>query len=315
MATGLVYDTRFEDHDTGAGHPERSARLPAVVDELHRRGLLEGLKWIDAAPIDLERAGWVHTPAYLDRLRRACRGGRGYIDTPDSAVCCESYDIALLAAGGVLAATRAVASGEVGNAFCAVRPPGHHAERDRSMGFCLLNNVAIAAECLLREHGLDRVAVVDFDVHHGNGTQHIFEDRADVLFVSLHEDPRVQYPGTGFSHETGHGPGKGYTLNLPMQPGCGDGEYARVMSERVLPTLDEYQPQSLLISAGFDAARDDPLGHMSITEEGFADITRMLKGAAERSCGGKIVSVLEGGYDLAALGNAVAAHVEVLMEG
>ncbi|MEE9212001.1 MAG: histone deacetylase, partial [Phycisphaeraceae bacterium] len=206
-----------------------------------------------------------------------------------------------------------VSAGHVRNAFCAVRPPGHHAEHDRSMGFCIFNNVAIAAEHLIREHGLERVAIIDFDVHHGNGTQHIFEDRADVLYISIHEHPQHLYPGTGFASETGRGPGEGTTINLPVLPGAGDDVYRRLFRQRVIPALDDFSPQVLLISAGFDACKDDPLAHVELSAEGFGWMTQQLRDAAERHCGGRLISMLEGGYDLRSLAECVAVHVGGLL--
>ena len=324
MSTGFVYHDRFLDHDTGRGHPERPDRLRAITRRLREAGLWDRLTHLPFDPATRADAERLHTPAYLDRLAAACRDGASssgasssggsYIDTPDSAIGRESAEVAYLALGGVLAAVDAVATGTVNNAFCAVRPPGHHAEADRSMGFCLLANAAFAADGLLSRHSLSRVAVVDFDVHHGNGTQHLFERRRDVLFISLHQDPRTCYPGTGFVHETGRGDGAGFTLNLPLPPGGGDDVYLRTMVDTVLPRLDTYRPEALVISAGFDAAAADPLAGMSLTTAGFRGLTDRLLAAADRHCGGRVVSVLEGGYDLDALAAGVETHVAALLQ-
>ncbi|MEM1446998.1 MAG: histone deacetylase [Planctomycetota bacterium] len=314
MATGFIYDERFLDHDTGPGHPERPDRLRAIVAGLRSAGLwdrLEHLAFEVATPSRIER---LHSPAYVHRAIETCASGMGYIDTPDSAVCEASADLAMLAVGGVMRATDAVMQGEIDNAFCAVRPPGHHAEMGRSMGFCLFGNVALAAESLIADHGLDRVAIVDFDVHHGNGTQHLLEDRADVLFVSVHEDPMHQYPGTGFAHETGRGAGSGFTLNVPLAPGSGDAAYRAVFNKQIIPKLDAFAPQFVLVSAGFDAATADPLGGMRVTTPGFVEMTEQLLAVAHRHAAGRLVSVLEGGYDLDALAAGVCGHIGALLE-
>ncbi len=314
MATGFIYDARFLDHDTRPSHPERPARLEAIVRELHTSGLWPRLTHLTFSPADdavLER---VHDRSYIERVAAACARGDRFIDTPDSAICPESDAIARLAAGGAVAAVDAVLTGQVANAFCAVRPPGHHAERNLSMGFCLYNNIALAAEHAIQQHGLSRVAIVDFDVHHGNGTQHSFESRADVLVINLHEHPDHQYPGTGYAHETGHGPGAGYTLNIPLLPGADDAAYRQAFESQVLPKVQAYKPQLLLISAGFDAAEADPLGHMNVSTQGFRWMAQQLVQAARECCDGRVVSLLEGGYDLGALAAGVAAHVGVLVE-
>ena len=235
------------------------------------------------------------------------------MDVPDSVVCRASELVAKQAVGGCLEAAKQVMTGQINNAFCAVRPPGHHAERDRSMGFCLYNNIAITAEYLLTEYDLSRIAIVDFDVHHGNGTQHLFEDRSDVLFISTHEDPNHQFPGTGFSDEQGVGAGKGYTLNIPMSVGSDDEAFEKVFNKKVLPRLREYQPQFLLISAGFDAATNDLLGHLCVSTQGFAWMSQQLIQIAGEFCQGRVVSILEGGYEVNSLKQAVAVHIEALL--
>lgn len=313
MSTALIYDKQFELHLTGPGHPERPQRLAAIYHRLHGTGQWNRLVHLDFAPASWDVIERVHEGRYLQRLRDACGSGMPFIDCPDSTICTRSAEIASLAVGGVLEAVDAVMEDRVGNAFCAVRPPGHHAEAGFSMGFCLLNNVAIAACHALDRHGLQRVAIVDFDVHHGNGTQHAFERRDDVLFISLHEDPEMLYPGSGRADETGLAAGEGYTLNIPMLPGSGDGEYDVMFRERVVPALDEYRPQFLFVSAGFDAASADPLAHMELTQEGFRAMTDQLTAAAARHCGGRMASVLEGGYDLPSLSDAVEAHVGSLL--
>ncbi len=259
MRVALLHDPRFLGHDTGPGHPERAGRLRAVVERLRSTGLWDRLEHLPFGPADREAVERVHQPAYIDRLERACAEGQRHIDCVDSAICADSASIARFATGAALAGVDAVATGMVDRAFVLARPPGHHAERGESMGFCLFNHVAIAAEHWLAEHGARRVAIVDFDVHHGNGTQHHFEDRAEVLFISTHQHPATCYPGTGHAEETGIAAGAGTTLNLPLMPGGGDGVYAEVMDEQVMPAIKKFKPDALLISAGFDAASDDPL--------------------------------------------------------
>ena len=314
MKTALIYDDRFIEHDTGLHHPECPQRLEAIVGRLRETGLwqrLERLAFAAAEPAWIER---VHADAYIRRLRDACAQGRPFIDEPDSAICAESHNIALLAAGGVVAAADAIMAGSVANAFCAVRPPGHHAERDRSMGFCLFNNVAVAAEHLLDQHGLERVAIVDFDVHHGNGTQHSFEARNDVLFVSIHEDPRYQYPGTGYAHEQGVNRGAGFTLNVPLLPSSDDVDYRRVFEEQVIPAVDDFKPQFLLVSAGFDAHESDPLGHQQVSDDGFEWMTEQLLAVADRCCQGRLLVTLEGGYHLDAQARCVERMLQLMSE-
>ncbi len=314
MPTGLIYDDWFCSHDTGPNHPERPDRLRAIKQGLTQTSLWDRLDHLPFEPADRASVERVHTPAYIDRLLTACRDNQPYIDSPDSAICPASYDIALLAVGGILAAVDALMAGRVRNAFCAMRPPGHHAEPDRSMGFCLFNNAALAAQRLIDKHNLERVAVVDFDVHHGNGTQHIFEHRKDVLFISLHGHPDTLYPGTGYAHETGIGDGEGYTLNLPLAPGSGDDAYLAAFETRALPLLNTYQPQAVLISAGFDAAPEDPLADMQLTTDGFDWLTRQIIAVADQHSQGRIVSTLEGGYNLESLARNAAKHVNTLID-
>ena len=331
--TGFCSSARFADHVTGPYHPERRDRIRAVWKAVRDAGLLdlpdpwpefqldlalrrqESVRLHDLggpAPAPDEALLRVHTPAHVERVRRVCAAGGGVLDLGDTPVGRESCDVALLAAGAVIRCCDAVAGGEVKRAFAAVRPPGHHAEPDRPMGFCLFGSVAVAARHLQRVHGVGRVAIVDFDVHHGNGTQAAFEDDPTVLFVSLHQDPRTLYPGSGHLWEKGAGAGEGYTLNVTFQPGAGDGEYLQAMEAQVLPELDRFRPEFLLLSAGFDAHADDPLAKIELSEEGFEQITRLLVASAERHCGGRVVSALEGGYNLRALGRSVVRHLIVL---
>ena len=314
MPTGLIHDLRFCLHDTGAGHPERPDRLRAIDQRLRDDGLPDQLTTLMFEPASVEDIRLVHDQPYADRLAQQCARGGRFIDEPDSAICPESYDIALLATGGALAAADAVMAGQVQNAFAALRPPGHHAESHQSMGFCLFNNIAVIAEHLIQRHGLERIAIVDFDVHHGNGTQHTFEARRDVLFISIHEDPRYLYPGSGFADETGRNEGEGHTLNLPMPPRSDDRDYQTAFEQKLIPRLTDYEPQALLVSAGFDAAAADPLAHIELSTECFAWMTRQLTAVAATHCRGRLICTLEGGYDLTALADGVAAVLKGLLE-
>ena len=310
--TGFVYGDIFLTHVTGAGHPERPERLTAIVERLKQKGVFSKLVLHPPVAASSEWVTTVHAPAYVERVRKSCRAGTGYVDTPDAPASTNSYDVALAAVGGVLSAVDAVMAGRARNAFCAVRPPGHHALKDRAMGFCLFNNVAIAAKYIQQKHKLARVLIVDWDVHHGNGTQAAFYDDPTVLYFSVHQSPF--YPGSGSAEEKGAGKGVGFTLNVPLPAGCGDADYRKAFEEKLKPAAAAFKPDFVLISAGFDAAQGDLLGRMKITPEGYAALTRIVKGIADQHCQGRLVSVLEGGYNLDVLAASVEAHVRILME-
>ncbi len=309
--TGFVYHERFLDHKTGAGHPERPERLRAIVSHLKEVKLTPFLEPISIEPASEEWISKVHTPEHIRFVREICLQG-GILDQGDTPVSKDSFEAALLAAGGVIAAVAAVLSGALENAFCAVRPPGHHATGTASMGFCLFNNAAIGARYAQAARGLSRVAIIDWDVHHGNGTQEIFYEDKSVLYISTHQYPF--YPGTGSRAETGIGEGEGYTLNIPMSAGSGEKEYLDAFRGEILPALDRYRPELVMISAGFDGHRDDPLANINLSEDSFAKLTSLVSESAGRNCGGKIVSVLEGGYHLTALARSVEAHLRVLKQ-
>lgn len=313
MNVGWVYDNFFLRHDTGPSHPEQSERLRAIDLALTAAGLLSRMRPLSFGPADPEVLAWVHEPAYLHLLELACDEGMTFIGDRETCICRESYDVARLAAGGVLAACDAAMDGRITRAFCAVRPPGHHAESDHAMGYCLINHVAVAAEYLIRRHRLQRVAVVDWDVHHGNGTQHIFEQRNDVLYISIHEDPRWLYPGTGYETEIGIGPGAGYTLNVPMPTGSGDDAYRRAFEQKITPRLRDFAPQFVLLSAGFDAAAEERETDINLQPESYAWMTEAMCQVADEHADGRLVSVLEGGYDLHSLQRCATAHVEALL--
>jgi len=307
MTTILYSHPACIDHDPGPHHPERPDRLRAILDALDGEAFA-ALNRREAPRADAAQLALVHHVSHVDRILGAVPvAGLAHID-PDTAMSPGSGEAALRATGAVSAAVDAVLAGEAANAFCAVRPPGHHAEPGRAMGFCLFNSVAIGAEHARRAHGLGRVAVVDFDVHHGNGTQAFFADDRDLLYASTHQFPL--YPGTGAREETGVG---GNLVNAPLPPGAGSDAFRVAMEERILPALDTFAPELILISAGFDAHADDPLAGLDLATADYAWVTERLLEAAARLCGGRLVSSLEGGYDLDALAASATAHVRALM--
>jgi len=311
MATGYVYDPIYLEHDL-RGHPENQQRLKSILRVLEQRGLLPRLTSIDAVPISRERLERVHTARYIDQVQRVAAQGGGHLDA-DTYVRPASYDAALMAAGGLVEAARAVLDGEVDNTFALVRPPGHHALSNRGMGFCLFNNVAVAARYALAERGLDRVLIVDFDVHHGNGTQDEFEADPAVMLISTHQYP--YYPGTGHWSDTGTGPGEGSMVNVPLAGGVGDEGFRRILAEVVMPAAWRFQPQLILVSAGYDAHWDDPLAYMQLSIDGYTAIARALKDLAGELCAGRLVFTLEGGYHLDALSYGVLNTFGVLLDG
>jgi acetoin utilization deacetylase AcuC-like enzyme len=309
MTTGYVYDPIYLEHDL-RGHPENQRRLKTILQVLDERGMRARLAHIPAISITPERLERVHEPRYIQQVHRVAQGGGGHLDM-DTYVRPASYDAALMAAGGLVEATRAVLDGEIDNAFALVRPPGHHALRDRGMGFCVFNNVAIAARYALAERGLDRVLIMDFDVHHGNGTQNEFEADPAVVYISTHQYP--YYPGTGHWNETGYGEGKGSIVNVPLSGGVGNEGFARIFDEVVGPVAWRFQPQLILVSAGYDAHWDDPLAYMRLSIGGYTAIARTLKDLAEELCGGRLVFTLEGGYHLEALAYSILNTFAVLL--
>ena len=309
---GILLDERFKRHYTGHGHPERPERLGAIEEGLQSSGVLEDCLRIQSPPLSEALIQLVHARDYLVRIDAACRQAHPYIDNPDSAISPESYDIAKLAAGGVVEAARLVARGEIKRAFCAVRPPGHHAEYDRSMGFCLLNNIALATHVLKKEFGYDRLLILDWDVHHCNGTQHTFETDPSVLVISLHGHPNFLYPGTGFAEETGTDAGRGYTVNIPMMPGATDEDYRRAFKQRIIPEVHRFAPQVVLVSTGYDAHVDDPIGNLALSDEIFSWMTEVVLDWADTHADGRLISVLEGGYNLSVLSRCAGEHARLM---
>jgi acetoin utilization deacetylase AcuC-like enzyme len=308
---GLVLDAVFEGHDTGRGHPERAERVSRIRARLETSGLSARCVRVPVARADDETLARVHDPAHVRRVHDACASGERLIDSMDTAISPASDEVARLAAGSLCLLAREVAEGRLDGGLAVVRPPGHHAERDLAMGFCLFNSVAVAAAMLRATCGAERVLIVDWDVHHGNGTQHIFEEDPTAFYYSSHQMPL--YPGTGHARERGLGRGEGATMNVPLRPGDGDEPFLAGLSGSLVPAMESFAPDFVLISAGFDAHADDPLGGLTVTTAAFAEATRIVRRIADEHAGGRLVSVLEGGYDLAALAECVEVHLDTLL--
>ena len=308
---GIVLDKLYVDHDNGPGHPETFERVLAIVDMLQFTKMMDEVVRIEPRDATREEITLVHTQEHFDKIASTKGKPKVFLDS-DTSTCAVTFDAALRASGGLISAIDSVLNGEVDRAFPIVRPPGHHAEADRPMGFCFFNNVAVGAAYLTKIKGLKRVMVIDWDVHHGNGTQHIFYDNPDVLFFSSHQYPF--YPGTGGMDEVGSGDGKGYTVNVPMQPGMGDNEFIKIFEEILNPIIEQYEPEFILVSAGFDIFIEDPLGGMRVTPEGFAKLTRMLTDQADKICDGKIIFLLEGGYNLDGLWISTKEMLEEMLD-
>ncbi len=311
--TALLTSPLFARHDTGPSHPERASRLGAIARRLESDGLLSDLVQVVAPEAELETIVRVHDRAHVAAIQAAVARGARVVDEGDTRVSSDSFRAALAAAGGAVRAVDLVLDGACDNAFLAARPPGHHAERAESMGFCLFNNAAVAAAHLRVQRGLARVAILDWDVHHGNGTQHLFEEDPSVFYASLHQWPL--YPGTGKADERGVGAGEGATVNAPQPPGAGDRDWLAALEGTILPALEAFRPEFLIVSAGFDAHERDPLAQTRLSTEGFGRMTASTLDLARRCCGGRLVSLLEGGYDLEALADSVATHVGELRAG
>ena len=313
--TGFLYDLRYLLHDTGPYHPEMAERLEKIYQGIEAAGLLPNLRRISAQRAQIKWVEAVHTKGYIRRFEEVCLSGHRSLDHEDNQMCVDTYETALLAVGGIIETLRMVMAGELDNAFCAVRPPGHHAEKDQAMGFCYFNNIAIAARYLQAEFGVDRIGIIDFDVHHGNGTQHIFEDDDSVFYYSIHQHPSFAYPGTGREFEQGRGSGQGFTKNSPVLPGQSDDEYRSLLEKDLFPSFDKFKPEVLLVSTGFDAHEDDEMSDVNLTTEGYTWVIKTLLQLAEHHCAGRLISILEGGYCLSRLPELAANHVHALLQG
>lgn len=302
----------FHRHDTGVGHPENARRLDAAMNGVERAGANDRvLRDIPAHPDTNRIIAKVHSAEYERELEEACRAGSRLFHSLDNPISSSSFSAARTAVATSLAAADDIwRAGASKRAFVVARPPGHHAERAQAMGFCFFNTIACVAEWLREQEGVERVFIFDFDVHHGNGTQHLFDERDDVFYASMHRYPF--YPGTGAAGEIGIGKGRGFTRNIPFDAGTGDSHYLSAVEEEIVRVIDDYKPNAILLSSGFDAHRRDPLGGMRVTEQAYGEITRRIVEAAERHCGGRVLSLLEGGYDMDGLAASVAEHVTAM---
>lgn len=313
MVTSLITSEKYKYHITGPGFPESPERLDAIIDHLESTGLLNELDVVEPNRKDKSFCKLVHDDEYITRVRQACELGAPIVDTGDNPISKNSYDTALLAVGGITEAVDRVFTGKADNAMALLRPPGHHAEKGMAMGFCLFNNVAIAARYAQQNYEVEKVVIIDFDVHHGNGTQHIFEADPTVMYASLHQYPF--YPGSGAADETGSGDAKGTTVNYPLNLGVGDNEFIDIFDNSLSDKVLKYNPDLIIISAGFDAHVNDPIGGLRVTTEGYHNISKTITKIAGEVCDGKIISALEGGYNLKALSESVETHLKVLVNG
>lgn len=308
----IYTNSLFYRHDTGPGHPETARRLDAAMNGVERAGATERVvRDADIHPDTARIIAKVHSADYERELEEACRDGYRLFHSLDNPISSSSFAAARAAVSTSLDAADDIwRRGESIRAFVVARPPGHHAERAEAMGFCFFNTIACVAEWLREQPGIERVFIFDFDVHHGNGTQHLFEERDDVFYASMHRYPF--YPGTGAAHEIGIGKGRGFTKNIPFEGGTGDAQYLRAVEDEIVRIVDDYQPNAILLSSGFDAHRRDPLGGMRVTEEAYGEMTRRIVETAQRHCGGRVFSLLEGGYDMEGLAASVSEHVTAL---
>ena len=312
--TGFLYDPRYLLHDTGPYHPEVPERLEAIYKGIEEAGLLPNLVQIQGERADIRWIETVHDVTYIRRFEEVCYAGQKSMDTPDCSMCSDTFETALLAAGGVIKSAEMLMNGEIDNAFCAVRPPGHHAETGEAMGFCYFNNVAIAARYLMKQWDVGKIGIIDFDVHHGNGTQQIFEKDPSVFYYSIHQHPSFAYPGTGREFEQGSAEGRGYTKNTPVLPGHGDEEYGHYIKRDLLPAFERFRPEVILVSAGFDAHIDDDMSDVKLSTQAFTWLIETALNLAKEHADGRLISVLEGGYSLKRLPELAANHVRALLD-
>ena len=309
MSVGYVYDPIYLKHDTGQ-HVEVAARLEAIISHLEKTGLKTQLTLIEPHPATVEEIALVHQREYIKEIEEKAASGGGWLD-PDTVMSAGSYEAALYAAGGLIRAVETVMGGEVASAFALVRPPGHHATSRQAKGFCIFNNIAIATRYALAEYNLERILIIDFDVHHGNGTQDAFYDSPQVMYISTHEYPF--YPGTGSIDETGGGAAEGTNINIPLPAGCGDAEYLKVFEQIIVPAGRWFNPQLILVSAGYDLHWADPLAMMQVSVTGLGQMVEIIKGLADELCSGRLVFTLEGGYELNALAASIKATFDTLL--
>lgn len=305
----LVSDERFNDHETGSDHPESRQRLEAVLARLSHSYLAENLRRISPRPARLDELIQVHDENYLMRFEEAALSGRSYLGHPDNQMGYDSYRIALLAAGAGLAAIDALERGEAGSAMALIRPPGHHAERTAPLGFCFINNAAVAARYWQHRHRRRRIMIIDFDAHHGNGIQAAFEEDPEVFYLSIHEHPTWNFPGTGWGEERGSGPGRGTTLNLPLPPGSGDRQVLNLLNDRVAKAVKKFAPQAMIIAAGFDGHRDDDMSGLAYSSKLFYQLGREIAAWAAPHCPGRLLSLLEGGYQPPLLARCLESYL------
>jgi acetoin utilization deacetylase AcuC-like enzyme len=310
LKTGIVHADIFTEHDTGFGHPESPARYVVIIDHLRNADYAHRLEWLAPRPANREDLLRCHLGGYIDLARRDIQGGGAYLSTGDTSIGPRSWDTSLMAAGGACVAVDVVVQRSVKNAFCVLRPPGHHATPGRGMGFCVFNNTAVAARYAQQCHGIGKVLVADWDVHHGNGTQDAFYEDDSVFVFSTHQWP--WYPGTGARDETGYGRGLGTTMNRPFPAGSGRKEVFGAFAGELLDAARRFKPELVLISAGFDSRDGDPLGGFHLEDEDFADLTRLMLDLADECAEGRLVSLLEGGYELHGLGSSARAHCGAL---
>ena len=311
--TGFLFDKRYMLHETSSYHPEIPERLSAIYNGIKDSGLLDKLTLINGSRADLKWIETVHDKDYINSLQDACMAGKKLFCHPDNQMCCETFETALLAVGGILDTVDLVMKGEIDNAFCAVRPPGHHAETAEAMGFCYFNNVAIAARYLQMKWKITNVGIFDFDVHHGNGTQQIFEHDSSVFYYSIHEHPSFAYPGTGREFEYGSGPGYGFTKNSPVLPGQGDSEYKELIKKNLLVDFAKFRPEVILVSVGFDGHVDDDMSGIKLSTKWFSWIMQKVMEMSDSYSNGRLITVLEGGYSLKRLPELATNHVSILL--
>lgn len=309
----LITDSRFLDHDTGGDHPEIPARIQAILATLEQSGCFSFLNFYGSRPPERQWLMAAHDEGWLFRFEEAVLSGKTFIDHTDNQICYDSYEVASLAAGAGLVAIDLLESGQAQQAFCLVRPPGHHAERIRPFGFCFFNNCVVAARYWQQRHGRKRLVVFDFDAHHGNGIQSAFEREADVLYISIHEHPSFSYPGTGYGDETGFGVGRGSILNLPLSPGAGDEQFLALLDGQVEKKIAGWRPEAMIVAAGFDGHRGDEMSGLLYSTELYEKIGQSVRRWSNTHCGGRLLSVLEGGYELTVLGESVEAYVQGLL--